>query len=60
MDIAANYIVDENGEKKFAIVPMDKWVEIQKLIRKYEVLEEIKNGYREVKNQLKMAQNFLH
>ena len=52
MEIAANYIIDENGEKKFAIIPMEKWLEIQKLVRKYEILEEIKLGYLEAREHL--------
>ncbi|MCP5502968.1 MAG: hypothetical protein H7A25_23910 [Leptospiraceae bacterium] len=57
MEFNASYIVNENGEKKYAIIPIDKWLEIQKLIRKYEILEGIQKGYLEAKGSLKNGEN---
>jgi hypothetical protein len=49
MQVNANFVMDNKGEKQFVMIPYLEWEKIQKLLNKMDALEGIKKGYIEVK-----------
>jgi hypothetical protein len=55
MQINANYLLDNKGEKQFIMIPYLEREKIQKLLLKIEEMDGIKKGYKEVKKSKKSA-----